>query len=119
MSQRFDALVIGAGQAGPPLAERLGKAGRKVAVVERKLVGGTCVNTGCIPTKSMVASAYVAHMGRRAHEYGVRQDAEPAVDMLRVWERTQGISGRSRDSVQRWLEGMENVSLLRGHARFE
>ncbi|RDS83723.1 FAD-containing oxidoreductase [Dyella monticola] len=119
MSQRFDAVIVGAGQAGPPLAERLGKTGRKVAVIERKLVGGTCVNTGCIPTKSMVASAYVAQVGRRAASYGVRAGEEIGVDMERVWKRTQGISGQSRGSVEKWLAGMTNVSLLRGHATFE
>jgi pyruvate/2-oxoglutarate dehydrogenase complex dihydrolipoamide dehydrogenase (E3) component len=119
MSQQFDAVVIGAGQAGPPLAERLGKAGRRVAVIERKLVGGTCVNTGCIPTKAMVASAYVAHMARRAHEYGVRVAGDGAVDMRQVWERTRGISGKAHDGVERWLRGMANVTLLEGHARFE
>jgi len=119
MSQRFDAVVVGAGQAGPSLAERLGKSGRKVAVIERKLVGGTCVNTGCIPTKAMVASAYVAQMGRRAGSYGVLANTDVRVDMERVWERTQGISGNSRSSVEKWLAGMQNVSLLRGHAAFE
>ena len=119
MSQHYDAVVIGAGQAGPPLAERLGKAGRRVAVVERKLVGGTCVNTGCIPTKAMVASAYVAHMAGRAHEYGVRSEPGGAVDMQKVWERTRGISGKAREGVERWLRGMPNVTLLEGHARFE
>jgi pyruvate/2-oxoglutarate dehydrogenase complex dihydrolipoamide dehydrogenase (E3) component len=119
MSQQFDAVVIGAGQAGPPLAERLGKAGRRVAVIERKLVGGTCVNTGCIPTKAMVASAYVAHMARRAHEYGVRVAGDGAVDMRQVWERTRGISGKAHDGVEHWLRGMPNVTLLEGHARFE
>ena len=119
MNQQFDAVVIGAGQAGPSLAERLGKAGKRAAVIERKLVGGTCVNTGCIPTKSMVASAYVAHMGQRAHEYGVLQSADPRVDMQRVWERTKGISGNARNSVDNWLRNMSNVTLLEGHARFE
>ncbi|WP_445143560.1 FAD-containing oxidoreductase [Dyella sp. Tek66A03] len=119
MGQRFDAVVVGAGQAGPSLAERLGKSGRKVAVVERKLVGGTCVNTGCIPTKSMVASAYVAHMGRRATDYGVDHGSGVSVDMQRVWQRTRGISDRSRGNVESWLAGMPNVSLLRGHATFE
>ena len=79
MSQHFDAVVIGAGQAGPPLAERLGRAGKRVAVIERNLVGGTCVNTGCIPTKAMVASAYVAHMTHRAYEYGVLQAEDSRV----------------------------------------
>jgi pyruvate/2-oxoglutarate dehydrogenase complex dihydrolipoamide dehydrogenase (E3) component len=116
---QFDAVVVGAGQAGPSLAERLGRSGRKVAVIERKLVGGTCVNTGCIPTKSMVASAYVAHMTRRAAEYGVQSEGVARADMARVWERTRGISGKSRAGVEQWLEGMPNVSLLRGHASFE
>lgn len=119
MNQHFDAVVIGAGQAGPPLAEKLGNAGKRVAVIERKLVGGTCVNTGCIPTKAMVASAYVAHMSRRAHEYGVRQAQDSHVDMQRVWERTQGISGDARRGVDHWLRNMPRVTLLEGHARFE
>jgi pyruvate/2-oxoglutarate dehydrogenase complex dihydrolipoamide dehydrogenase (E3) component len=119
MSQHFDAVVVGAGQAGPSLAARLGESGRKVAVIERKLVGGTCVNTGCIPTKSMVASAYVAHMARRASEYGVQGGSDIKVDMERVWKRTRGISGNSHDNVEKWLAGMKNVSLIRGHAMFE
>lgn len=119
MSQRFDAVVVGAGQAGPSLAERLGKSGRRVVVIERKLVGGTCVNTGCIPTKAMVASAYVAHLGRRAASYGVLAGDDLKVDMERVWKRTRGISENSRSNVEKWLASMPNVSLLRGHARFE
>lgn len=119
MKQRFDAVVVGAGQAGPSLAERLGKSGRKVAVIERKLVGGTCVNTGCIPTKAMVASAYVAHLARRASDYGVFSGSDPHVDMEQVWKRTRGISEQSRNNVENWLQGMPNVSLLRGHATFE
>jgi pyruvate/2-oxoglutarate dehydrogenase complex dihydrolipoamide dehydrogenase (E3) component len=119
MNQHFDAVVIGAGQAGPPLAEKLSGAGKRVAVIERKLVGGTCVNTGCIPTKAMVASAYVAHMSRRAHEYGVRQAGDALVDMQQVWQRTQGISGTARNGVDHWLRNMSHVTLLEGHARFE
>lgn len=119
MVQKFDAVVIGTGQAGPSLAERLGKSGRKVAVIERKLVGGTCVNTGCIPTKAMVASAYVAHMGRRAADYGVDHGGDLKVDMERVWKRTRGISEGSRTSVENWLAGMANVTFMRGHASFE
>ncbi|WP_130618014.1 FAD-containing oxidoreductase [Dyella amyloliquefaciens] len=119
MSQRFDAVVVGTGQAGPSLAERLGQSGRKVAVIERKLVGGTCVNTGCIPTKSMVASAYAAQLGRRALDYGVRYGGDIQVDMELVWKRTRGISDRSRSSVESWLDGMPNITLLRGHAAFE
>jgi pyruvate/2-oxoglutarate dehydrogenase complex dihydrolipoamide dehydrogenase (E3) component len=118
MSRRFDAVVVGAGQAGPSLALRLGQSGRKVALIERKLMGGTCVNTGCIPTKAMVASAYVAHMSRRAGDYGVRH-GDVAVDMETVWERTRGISGQSRRSVETWVDGMPNVTLFRGHATFE
>lgn len=119
MNKRFDAVVIGAGQAGPSLAQRLGAAGRKVLLVERKLMGGTCVNTGCIPTKAMVASAYVAHTAKRAAEYGVGIGGDVAVDMEKVWQRTRGISERSRSSVENWVAGMDNVTLIRGHARFE
>ena len=118
MSQRFDAVVVGAGQAGPSLAERLGKSGRKVALIERKLVGGTCVNTGCIPTKAMVASAYAAQLGRRASEYGVHA-GDIHVDMELVWKRTRGIAEQSRGSVESWIGDMQNVTLLRGHATFE
>jgi pyruvate/2-oxoglutarate dehydrogenase complex dihydrolipoamide dehydrogenase (E3) component len=118
MGRRFDAVVVGAGQAGPSLASRLGQSGRKVALIERKQLGGTCVNTGCIPTKSMVASAYVAHMSRRAAEYGVKR-GDVTVDMDLVWKRTRGISDRSRGNVETWVEGMPNVTLLRGHASFE
>lgn len=118
MSTRFDAIVVGAGQAGPSLAQRLGAAGRKVALIERKLMGGTCVNTGCIPTKAMVASAYVAHTGRRAAEYGVGT-GDITVAMERVWQRTRGISDRSRINVENWVAGMANVTLMRGHAQFE
>ncbi|WP_109126542.1 FAD-containing oxidoreductase [Dyella sp. C11] len=118
MNRQFDAVVIGAGQAGPSLAQRLGQAGRKVALVERKLMGGTCVNTGCIPTKAMVASAYVAHSGRRAADYGVHA-GDVSVDMASVWKRTRGISEKSRSNVENWVAGMPNVTLFRGHARFE
>jgi pyruvate/2-oxoglutarate dehydrogenase complex dihydrolipoamide dehydrogenase (E3) component len=76
MSTHYDAIVIGTGQAGPPLAKRLSNAGMSVAIVERHLFGGTCVNTGCIPTKAMVASAYAAHLARRAREYGVVIDGD-------------------------------------------
>jgi pyruvate/2-oxoglutarate dehydrogenase complex dihydrolipoamide dehydrogenase (E3) component len=79
MSKNFDAIIIGAGQAGPPLAGRLTGAGMSVALIERKLFGGTCVNTGCVPTKTLVASAYAAHLARRAHEYGVKLSGAVAV----------------------------------------
>jgi pyruvate/2-oxoglutarate dehydrogenase complex dihydrolipoamide dehydrogenase (E3) component len=118
-AKRFDAIIIGAGQAGPPLASRLTGAGMSVAVIERKLVGGTCVNTGCTPTKALVASAYAAHMARRAAEYGVALSGPVTVDMAAVKARADAIRGRSRDSLRAWLEGMERCTLVDGHARFE
>ena len=83
MAEKFDAIIVGAGQAGPPLAGRLTEAGQTVAVIERKLVGGTCVNTGCIPTKTLVASAHAAHLARRGAEYGIGT-GEVTVDMAKV-----------------------------------
>jgi pyruvate/2-oxoglutarate dehydrogenase complex dihydrolipoamide dehydrogenase (E3) component len=119
MTAAYDAIVIGTGQAGPPLAARLAKAGMKVAIVERKLFGGTCVNTGCIPTKAMVASAYAAHMVRRAAEFGVDAGGSPAVDMRRVKARKDEISGKSRTGLETWLKNMDNCTVYQGHARFE
>jgi len=119
MKHSFDAIIIGTGQAGPPLAGRLTAAGIKVAVVERGRFGGTCVNTGCIPTKTMVASAYAAHMARRAAEFGVTIDGRISVDMKRVKERKDQISGRSNSGVETWLKGMTNCTVYEGHARFE
>ena len=87
MSERYDAIVIGTGQAGPALAVRLAASGRKTAILERKRVGGTCVNVGCIPTKTLVASARAAHVARHGAEYGVRIDGEVRIDMARVNER--------------------------------
>src|SRR5881296_2425107 len=115
----FDAIVIGTGQAGPSLARRLVAAGRKVAVVERKHFGGTCVNTGCTPTKAMVASAYAAHIARRAGEFGVSIGGAVGVDMRRVKERKDAIAAASRVGLERWLKGMENCTVYEGHARFE
>ncbi|MBS1857216.1 MAG: FAD-containing oxidoreductase [Acidobacteria bacterium] len=115
----YDAIIIGTGQAGPPLAGRLAAAGMKVAIVERKRFGGTCVNTGCIPTKAMVASAYVAHMARRAAEYGVGIGAGVTVNLKEVMARKDSISGRSREGVEKWLRGMSNCTVYTGHARFE
>ena len=113
----FDAIIVGAGQAGPPLAGRLVDAGQTVAIVERKLVGGTCVNYGCIPTKTLVASAYAAHLARRGAEYGIGT-GEVTVDMAKVKGRKDGIVTADRDGVESWLEGMDGCTLLRGHARF-
>lgn len=119
MTQRFDAIIIGTGQAGPPLAARLSGAGMKVAIVERGRFGGTCVNTGCIPTKAMVASAYAARMAQRAAEYGVMIDGGVTVDMQRVKARKDEISGRSSHGVEQWVRGLEHCTVFQGHARFE
>ncbi|MGO9543191.1 MAG: FAD-containing oxidoreductase [Rhodomicrobium sp.] len=119
MTQTFDAIVIGAGQAGPPLAGRLTAAGMKVALVERKLFGGTCVNTGCIPTKTLIASAHAAHAARRAGDYGVTLGAPVSVGMARVKARKDRISGTSRSNIERWLGDMKGCTVFRAHARFE
>jgi pyruvate/2-oxoglutarate dehydrogenase complex dihydrolipoamide dehydrogenase (E3) component len=119
MTRQFDAIIIGTGQAGPSLANRLAAAGMKVAIVERKLFGGTCVNTGCIPTKTMVASAYAAHLARRAADFGVTIDGGVSVDMKRVKERKDAVSGKSRTGVETWLKQMANCTVYEGHARFE
>ena len=115
----FDAIVIGAGQAGPALAERMSQAGWRVAVIERSRVGGTCVNTGCIPTKAMVASAHAAWVVREAARWGVRVPEQVGVDLLAVVVRKERISGQSRQNVEKWLRGMDKVELIMGHARFE
>ncbi len=115
----YDAVIIGTGQAGPSLAQRFADAGMKVAIIERKLFGGTCVNTGCIPTKAMVASAYAARLARRAAEYGVAVEGEIKVEMKSVKARKDDISGRSRAGVEAWLKGMANCRVFEGHARFE
>src|SRR5215216_4531183 len=106
MTGRFDATIIGAGQAGPSLADRLTRAGMTVALIERKLFGGTCVNTGCTPTKTLVASAYAAHLARRASEYGVILDGSIKIDIARVKARADTVSANSRTSVEKWLRGM-------------
>lgn len=115
----FDAIIIGAGQAGPALANRLTAAGMTVSIIERKLVGGTCVNAGCTPTKAMVASAYVARLAARSREYGVILPGPPSVDMAAVKARVDAIVGASRSSLERWLTGMPGCTLIHGHARFE
>ena len=117
MSRAFDAIIVGAGQAGPPLAGRLTAAGMKVALIERKLVGGTCVNTGCMPTKTLVASAYAAHLARRGAEFGVSTGAV-GIDMPAVAARADKVVTKARTSNEQWLESMEGLTFLRGHARF-
>ena len=116
--QSFDAIIIGAGQAGPPLAERLTQAGQTVCLVERKLLGGTCVNTGCMPTKALVASAYAAHLARRGADFGVLT-GEVSVDMAKVAARAHKVTTDARNGVTRWLAGMNGCTVLTGHARFE
>lgn len=118
MTEKFDAIIVGAGQAGPPLAGRLTEAGQQVAVIERKLVGGTCVNYGCIPTKTLVASAHAAHLARRGAEYGVAT-GDVTVDMKKVKARKDDIVHGDRQGVEGWLEGMPGCTVIRGHARFE
>src|SRR5690349_12167738 len=115
---RFDALVIGTGQAGPALAARLAKEGQRVAVVERDKFGGTCVNNGCTPTKAMVASAYAAHVARRAWDYGVVIDGSPAIDMARVKARKDQVVRKSAEGVEKWMRGLPNGRVYKGHARF-
>ena len=117
--KQFDDLIIGTGQAGPFLTGRLAESGRQVAIVERKLFGGTCVNTGCTPTKAMVASAYAAHLARRGAEFGVNVGGKVSVDMPRVKARRDAIVQESRRGLQSWLEEMDNCTVFEGHARFE
>jgi pyruvate/2-oxoglutarate dehydrogenase complex dihydrolipoamide dehydrogenase (E3) component len=118
MTHAFDAIIIGAGQAGPPLAGRLAGAGMKVALIERALFGGTCVNTGCMPTKAMVASAYAVHLARRAADYGITVPDGIAVNMGRVQDRAAKVAFDARTGLEAWLDGMEGCTVVRGHARF-
>src|SRR5579864_3053155 len=118
MPTTFDAIIIGTGQSGPPLAGRLTAAGMRVAIVERKLFGGTCVNTGCIPTKAMVASAKAIQMARLAADYGFRT-GPVEVDMAAVKARKDRIVAASNQGVEQWLRGMQNCTVYQGHARFE
>ena len=118
MAKKFDAIIVGAGQAGPSLAGRLTAAGMTVAIAERKLFGGTCVNTGCTPTKTLVASAYAAYLARHGGDYGFGT-GPVAIDMKKVKARKDQVSGNSRRGVESWLDGMERCTVYRGHARFE
>jgi pyruvate/2-oxoglutarate dehydrogenase complex dihydrolipoamide dehydrogenase (E3) component len=117
MTTAFDAIIIGAGQAGPPLARRLAAAGMSVAMIERGAFGGTCVNTGCIPTKTLIASAYAAHVARRAADFGVVVDGPVRVDMTRVKARKDAISGQSRIGVEQSLRTLEKCTVYQSHAR--
>ena len=117
--KHFDAIIIGTGQAGPSLAARFSAAGKTVAIIERDKFGGTCVNTGCTPTKTMVASAYAAHVARRGAEYGFSVNGDVSVDMKRVKARKDAVSGRSSKGVGEWLRGLENCTVIQGDARFQ
>ncbi len=119
MTENYDALIIGTGQAGPSLAARLAGEDWKVAIIERSRFGGTCVNEGCTPTKALVASARVAHVARRAADYGVEIDGSIAVNMAAVKARKDRIVQRSTTNVEKWLRGLDNCTVYQGHARFE
>ncbi len=118
MSSAFDAVVIGSGQAGPFLGARLAAAGMKVALIEREHLGGTCVNDGCMPTKTLVASARAAYIARNAARYGVTLGGEVSVDMKAVKARKDRVVSQSVQSLTSWLSGLPNLTLIRGHARF-
>jgi len=118
MSKKYDAIIIGTGQSGPALAGRLDQEGLKTAIIERKLVGGTCVHVGCTPTKTLVGSARVAYAAREANRFGISIAGDISVDMRRVKARMDEVAGASNQGVTDWLEGMDNVDLIRGHARF-
>lgn len=114
----YDAIIIGTGQAGPALARRLAGSGMAVAVIERDRFGGTCVNTGCTPTKTLIASAYAAHLARRGADYGFETGGEVKVDMKRVKARKDTVVGLSNRGVERSLRNQENCRVYQGHARF-
>jgi len=119
VSRQFDAIIIGTGQAGPSLAARFAAAGMTVAIIERHKFGGTCVNTGCIPTKTLVASAYAAHVARRGAEYGFVVNGDVRVDMKRVKARKDEVAGWSNRGVEEGLRGLNNCTVVQGHARFQ
>src|SRR5215467_14037097 len=118
MATKYDAIVIGTGQAGPSLAAQLAGRGLKVAIIERKRFGGTCVNNGCIPTKTLVASARAAHVARRAGDYGVTIPGSIAVDMKKVKARKDAVVRQSSEGLQKWLRDTQNLTVIEGHARF-
>ena len=118
MDTRYDAIVIGTGQAGPTLAVKLARSGRKTAIIERKLFGGTCVNVGCIPTKTLIASARAAHVARHAADYGVLVDGSIRVDMQKVKARKDAVVRESNQGVASWLKSTPNLTVIEGHARF-
>lgn len=119
MATTYDAIIIGTGQAGPSLAVRLANAGMKTAIIERKRFGGTCVNNGCIPTKTLIASARAAYVARRGREYGVMVDGPINVDMRNVKARKDEVVRRSNEGVEQWLKSTANLTVYQGHGRFE
>ncbi len=119
MSDKFDAIIIGTGQSGPALAARMTREGMKTAIIERKLFGGTCVNVGCIPTKTLVASARAAYMARRGADFGVTIDGSITVDMKQVKARKDAVVRKSNEGVTNWLKNMENLTVYEGHGRLE
>ena len=119
MTEKFDAIIIGTGQSGPSLAARMTKEGLKTAIIERKLFGGTCVNVGCIPTKTLVASARAAYMARRGGDFGVMIDGAINVDMKQVKARKDGVVQKSNQGVTNWTMNMDGLTVYEGHGRFE
>ena len=118
MTEHYDAIVIGTGQAGPSLAVRLAQAGKKTAIIERQLFGGTCVNVGCIPSKTLIASARAAHVARHGADYGIMIDSPVRVDMARVKARKDAVVKQSNEGVTSWLKGTAGLTVIEGHARF-
>ncbi len=119
MAKKFDAIIIGTGQSGPALADRMNQEGMRIAIIERKLFGGTCVNVGCTPTKTLVASARAAYMARRGADFGVTIDGSIAVDMKTVKARKDAVVRQSNEGVTNWLKSMENLTVYEGHGRLE
>ena len=115
---KYDAIIIGTGQAGPSLARRMAGRGLQVAIIERARFGGTCVNTGCTPTKALVASAYAAHLARRSAEYGVTISGPVGIDMKQVKARKCSIAGASSSAVENSTRPTENLTVIQGHAPF-
>jgi len=119
MAEKFDAIIIGTGQSGPSIAQRMTQEGLKTAIIERKLFGGTCVNVGCIPTKALVASARAAHMARRGSDFGVVIDGPVSVDMKAVKARKDGIVRQSSEGVTNWMKNMDGLTVYEGHGSLE
>jgi len=118
MNKTFDAIIIGAGQAGPSLAGRFNDIGKTVALIERDLLGGTCVNTGCTPTKALVASAKAAQMIRLAEDMGLPRQNLSGIDLAAIQRRKDAIVAKSRQGLEKWLGGMKHCTVIHGEARF-